>query len=123
LPAAASIMVAWKDVLGSAGVEDTVAYVLSLSGSTLPAGNVAHGAELYAVNCVACHGERGQGNPLLGAPNLADQIWLHGGSADAVRATILDGRQNQMPAQLDRLGAVRVRLLAAYVLGLGEPAP
>jgi cytochrome c oxidase cbb3-type subunit 3 len=116
------VMVAWKDVLGSAGVEDTLAYVLSLSGRSLPAGNVAHGAELFAANCAACHGERGQGNPLLGAPNLTDQIWLHGGTLDAVRETIMNGRQNQMPAQLERLGPVRVRLLAAYVLGLGEPA-
>jgi len=117
------VMVAWKDVLGSAGVEDTLAYVLSLSGRAVPAGNVAHGAELFAANCVACHGEKGRGNPLLGAPNLTDQIWLHGGSVDAVRETIMNGRQNQMPAQLDRLGAVRVRLLAAYVLGLGEANP
>ena len=114
------VMVAWKDVLGAAGVEDTLAYVLSLSGRSAPSGNAVHGAELYAANCVVCHGDKGQGNPLLGAPNLSDQIWLHGGSVDAVRATIMNGRQNQMPAQLERLGPVRVRLLAAYVLGLGD---
>jgi len=119
----AGVMPAWKDVLGAAGIEDVVAYVLSLSGRSVPAGNVAHGAELFATNCVACHGDHGQGNTALGAPNLTDQIWLHGGSVDAVRATIANGRQNQMPAQLDRLGPVRVKLLAAYVLGLGEQNP
>jgi cytochrome c oxidase cbb3-type subunit 3 len=89
--------------------------VLSLSGRTPPAGNVAHGAELYAANCVACHGDRGLGNPLLGAPNLTDQIWLHGGSADAVRDHP-ERPQNQMPARLS--GWVRCGSgAAAYVLG------
>ena len=114
------VMTPWKDVLGSAGVEDALAYVLSLSGRSVPTGNAAHGAELFATYCVVCHGDKGQGNQTLGAPNLTDQIWLHGGSPDAIRQTIMNGRQGQMPAQLERLGAVRVRLLAAYVLGLGE---
>ena len=41
---------------------------------------------------------------------------------DAVRASIAGGRQGQMPAQLDRLGAQRVKLLAAYVLSLSDAA-
>jgi len=36
----------------------------------------------------------------------------------AVRQTIEFGRQNEMPAQGDRLGKVRINLLAAYVLSL-----
>jgi cytochrome c oxidase cbb3-type subunit 3 len=28
--------------------------------------------------CAACHGADGKGNPALGAPNLTDDVWLHG---------------------------------------------
>lgn len=112
------IMAPWGEALGPQGVEDVVAYTLSLSGRTVPAGNAANGKARYEEMCVACHGPDGSGNPALGAPNLTDKIWLHGGSPAAVRHTIELGRQNEMPAQGDRLGAVRINLLAAYVLGL-----
>jgi cytochrome c oxidase cbb3-type subunit III len=115
-----AVMVAWKDVLGEQGVEDTLAYVLTLSGRSVPAGDVAHGKELFTTNCVVCHGETGTGNPALGAPNLADNTWVYGGSVATVRETIAKGRQGQMPAQGERLGEQRVKLLAAYVLSLGD---
>ena len=114
------VMAPWKDVLGPAGVDDAVAYVLTLSGRSAASGDAAHGKELFATYCSVCHGENGRGNPTLGAPNLTDSIWLHGGSPQQIRDTILNGRTGVMPAQQDRLGAARVRLLAAYVLGLGE---
>jgi cytochrome c oxidase cbb3-type subunit III len=116
-------MVAWQGVIGDQGVEDVLAYVLSLSGRQVPTGNVAEGAKIFMTNCVACHGPDAHGNPLLGAPNLTDQTWLYGGSVDTVRTTIAKGRQGQMPAQGERLGPDRIRLLAAFVLSLGnEPA-
>ena len=63
-----------------------------------------------------------KGNPALGAPNLTDGIWLHGGSLAAVRETIAKGRNGAMPAHAARLGETRVKLLAAYVLSLGPAA-
>jgi cytochrome c oxidase cbb3-type subunit III len=115
-----SAMPAWKDALGGdAGVEDTLAYVLSLSGRHLATGNIENGKAKFATICSACHGPDGRGNPLLGAPNLTDQVWLNGGAVATVRETIANGRQAQMPAQQERLGETRVKLLAAYVLSLG----
>ncbi len=38
----------------------------------LQSGAAADGKELYAA-CVACHGERGQGNAAMGAPSLVNQ--------------------------------------------------
>jgi cytochrome c oxidase cbb3-type subunit 3 len=116
------VMIAWQDVLGSDGVENVLAYVLSLSGREVPAGDVAAGAKIFATDCVACHGPDGKGNPLLGAPNLTDGVWLYGGSVDAVRTSIARGRQGHMPAQFARLGEQRIKLLDAYVLSLGATA-
>jgi cytochrome c oxidase cbb3-type subunit 3 len=116
------VMIPWQDNLGSAAVEDLVAYVLSLSGRAVPAGNVGEGSKLFATNCIACHGADGKGNQAIGAPDLTDHAWLYGGSVDAVRTSIAYGRQGHMPAQLERLGAQRVKLLAAYVLSLGAGA-
>jgi len=120
----AGVMPGWLPVLGDEGVENVLTYVMSLSGRTLPAGNAAAGKQKFAEICAACHGADARGNPLLGAPNLTDNVWLHGGALATIRATIAHGRQGQMPAHLDRLGETRTKLLAAYVLSLApDQAP
>lgn len=114
------IMAPWIDVLGESGVNDAAAYVMSLSGRKPPKGNPVAGEIHYKTYCVACHGDNGQGNHALGAPNLTDNVWLHAGSYATIRSVIENGRQNQMPAQGDRLGETRIRLLTAYVISIGE---
>lgn len=113
------VMPGWQAALTDAGVEEVVAYVQSLSGTAARPELVQAGAARYAIFCVACHGADARGNQALGAPNLADTIWLYGGDAESLRVTIGAGRQNQMPAHDALLGKDRVRLLAAYVLSLG----
>lgn len=113
------MMPAWQAALTDAGVEEVVAYVQSLSGTPARPELVQAGAARYATFCVACHGVDARGNQALGAPNLSDTIWLHGGDAGSLRVTIGQGRQNQMPAHEVLLGKDRVRLMAAYVLSLG----
>lgn len=79
---------------------------------------LAMGKALFGDNCEACHRSDARGNPLLGAPNLADSDWLYGGDGKAIVSTILDGRQGVMPpwgAVFDRAG---VENLATYVLSL-----
>lgn len=115
------VMTPWADILGTEGVDNAVAYVLTLSGRDSPIGNAQLGAESFALYCAVCHGAAGDGNPMVGGPALNDNIWLHGGSVDAIRTTIAEGRQNNMPAQGERLGELRVRLLTAYVLSMGAP--
>jgi cytochrome c oxidase cbb3-type subunit III len=105
-------------VLGATGVNEVASYVMSLSGRRAPADWVAAGKERFAMLCAGCHGLDAKGNPLLGAPNLTDGTWLHGGDFDTVRATITNGRDSQMPAHATMLGESKVRLLAAYVLSL-----
>jgi cytochrome c oxidase cbb3-type subunit 3 len=114
----AGVMPGWAPVLGDGGVEDMLAYVMKLSGRALPAGNAEAGKKKFAEVCAACHGADGRGNPLLGAPNLTDNVWLHGGAVATVRDTIAHGRQGQMPPHLERLGELRTKLIAGYVLSL-----
>jgi cytochrome c oxidase cbb3-type subunit 3 len=114
------VMPALGTVLGDTGVNEVASYVLSLSGQQAPADWVAAGKERFATVCAACHGTDARGNPLLGAPNLTDKTWLHGGDFDTVRATITNGRDNQMPGHATALGESKVRLLAAYVLSLSD---
>lgn len=56
-------------------VADVAAYVASLNPakpSTTIEGNVEAGKTAYAT-CMACHGDKGQGNEILNAPKLAGQ--------------------------------------------------
>ncbi len=113
------VMPALGAALGEGGTDEVVAYVQSLSGagSADPA-VLAAGQQKYVQFCSACHGATGQGMAALGAPDLSDDSWLHGGSAEIIRDIIMNGRQNQMPAQRDLLSEERIRVLAAYVLSL-----
>jgi cytochrome c oxidase cbb3-type subunit 3 len=93
-------------------------YVMALSqnpdlAKTLP------GKTLYKENCADCHGQDGIGNQELGAPNLADGIWLHQGGKAVVVDVITNSRSGMMPAWVSRLDAVTVKQLAVYVHSLG----
>jgi cytochrome c oxidase cbb3-type subunit 3 len=117
------VMPPWIATLGEQGTNEVIAYVLTLSGQQAPADLVTAGKAKFEQTCAACHGMDGKGNQALGAPNLTDNIWLHGNPPDVIRESIVNGRNNQMPAQLATLGEQKVRVLAAYVLSLAPPAP
>jgi cytochrome c oxidase cbb3-type subunit 3 len=119
------VMPPWGQVLGEQGVRDVANYVLSLSGAAHDAGRAGRGKEKFAQICVACHGAEGKGNPLMGAPNLTDKVWLHGGTEEAIMLTVSKGRVDQMPAHKDVLSPEKIHLLTAYVYSLsgGTPAP
>ncbi|MDP5240128.1 cytochrome-c oxidase, cbb3-type subunit III [Uliginosibacterium sp. 31-16] len=113
-------MPAWGAVLGADGVKDAANYVRSLSGLANDSIRAQRGKELYAQNCIACHGLEGKGNQALGAPNLTDRIWLWGSSETSLIETISKGRQNQMPVFKDFLGEDKIHILSAYVLSLSK---
>ncbi len=91
-------------------------HVLSLSGQAEPN---AEGAELFADNCAACHGENGEGLQDMGAPNLADAIWLYGGTRESILTQLTRARHGVMPAWSSRLNEAELKQLAHYVHGLG----
>jgi cytochrome c oxidase cbb3-type subunit 3 len=96
--------------------------VLSLSGD---AHNpiAAHSGRKKFAACAACHGADGKGNQALGAPNLADKVWLHGWGEDAIAAIVTRGTNNVMPAMEGRLPPEQIHLLSAYVWSLSQPRP
>ena len=113
------VMPAWEAALGGeAGVVDMTEYVFSLGGRLADRDAAVRGKEKYAMLCVACHAADGTGNQLLGAPNLTDNIWLHGGSRVRIMESIAKGRTGQMPAHREFLGEEKAHLLAAYVYSL-----
>lgn len=103
-----------------AQASETAQYVRSLSNLAHDQTRIVPGKKLYDQFCVACHGAEGTGNQLLGAPNLTDNAWLYGSSEDAIVYGILNGRDNQMPAQKDLLSPEQIRLLAGWVWGLSN---
>ena len=79
----------------------------------------ARGEELFVEQCAACHMEDGTGNIELGAPNLADAIWLYGGDKGDVVQSISMSRAGAMPAWTDRLDEATIKQLTIYVHSLG----
>ena len=96
-------------------INDIVQHVLKLAGRATDQAAAARGEATFKTVCAGCHGAEGQGMAALGAPNLKDDVWLYGGTAQAITEAIVKGRAGQMPAFKDMLGETRVKLLAAYV--------
>ncbi|MDI9334965.1 MAG: cytochrome-c oxidase, cbb3-type subunit III [Cytophagales bacterium] len=100
-------------------VKNVANYVLSLSGAKHDAVRAQAGQAKFAL-CAACHGAQGKGNPAVGAPNLTDQVWLHGAGEAAIVSMINNGKNNQMPAQEGKFTADQLHVLTAYVWGLSN---
>ncbi len=101
-------------------VDQVVNYVLSFSGREKDAEAAEAGAAVFAQACTACHGADGTGMQAVGAPNLTDNIWLYGSTYEWIKETVVNGRQNQMPAQQGRLTDDQIHILAAYVYSLSN---
>lgn len=100
-------------------IGDVADYVLSLSGTVGKADAIERGAVVFAENCAACHGEKGEGVQDMGGPRLSDGIWLYGGDRKTVVETITYARRGNMPAWIERLDPATVKVLATYVHALG----
>ena len=100
-------------------VKNIANYVLSLSGSPHDAARAAQGKDKFAI-CAACHGPEGKGNQDIGAPNLTDNIWLHGAGEDAIIKRIHEGKTNQMPAWQAKFTPAQIHVLTSYVWGLSN---
>lgn len=79
------------------------------------------GAKVYATNCVACHGDKGQGGV---GPNLTDKFWLHGGNVKSLFHTITIGvPEKGMIAWNKTLNPIQVQKVASFILSLQGTNP
>ena len=117
-----SLMPGLDGLFSESEINALAGHVLSLSGQ---GASDATGAEIYEINCVACHQADGSGDRMQGAPALNDAIWLYGSDLADIRAQILNPSHGVMPGWKDRLDPVTIKMLAAYVhsLGGGEATP
>lgn len=102
-------------------VKNVANYVLSLSKAPHDSVRAQLGKAKFGA-CAACHGVDGKGNQALGAPNLTDDIWLHGYGEQAIVSIVNNGRTNEMPAQEGKLTDAQIHVLASYVWGLTNKA-
>jgi cytochrome c oxidase cbb3-type subunit 3 len=92
------------------------------SVALLDAGGIAAGQALFASNCVACHGDKGQGAVV--GPNLSDNYWLHKGGIKDIFKTIKYGWQEKgMKSWKDDFSPNQIAQLASYVYSLRGTNP
>ena len=114
-----SEMPAFGEMLEPQQVREVAAYVVSLTGESAHPEMVEPGKQVFAENCAACHGEDGRGNRELGAPNLADAIWLKADGEAGIARQVVSPKHGVMPAWGARLGETTVKELSIYVHSLG----
>lgn len=126
-----SIMPSYNDILSGDEIRRVSEYVQGLhtgESTIYPQGltsdtlaDVSMGARLFYETCAACHGNDGRGNREIGAPNLADAIWLNSkdGSIGEIMSQLKRPRHGMMPAWVDRLDENSLRQLTIYVHELG----
>jgi cytochrome c oxidase cbb3-type subunit 3 len=83
---------------------------------------VAEGNKLFAENCVACHGAKGEGNTI--GPNLTDAYWIHGGSIQDVFKTIKYGWPAKgMRSWQESFSPIQIQQLASFVKSINGTNP
>jgi cytochrome c oxidase cbb3-type subunit 3 len=82
---------------------------------------IGEGKNIYVKNCVACHGNDGQGGV---GPNLTDDFWLHGGGVKNVFRTIAEGVPIKgMISWKTQLAPKQIQEVASFVLTLHGTNP
>jgi cytochrome c oxidase cbb3-type subunit 3 len=82
---------------------------------------VKEGAATFQKNCLACHGDKGQGNV---GPNLTDQYWLHGGGIKNIFHTITEGVPSKgMISWKAQLSPKQIQQVASFVMTLAGTKP
>ena len=104
-------------ILKPVEIEEVTNYVMTLYGRKI--GDTAAGQKLFADNCAACHGDKGEGKREVGAPRLAGRAHLLGDTPEIVAAQIANPRMGVMPNWNIRLDLATIKSVALYVHGLG----
>jgi cytochrome c oxidase cbb3-type subunit III len=119
-------MITWGPVLGPDRIAKVTAFVASRAGAgAIPSAPepasaappapapAASGEEIYATNCLACHGENLEGR--IG-PSLVDAEWIHGSTLADIERTVTQGvPEKGMVSWGPILGAERIKAVSAWV--------
>jgi cytochrome c oxidase cbb3-type subunit III len=106
------------DPLTPGDIRDTVEYLRKLEHRPADAEAALRGQDIFLGRggCHDCHAPDGRGDAAIGAPNLADDIWLYGdGSRESVFDSIARGHSGSCPAWSRQLSPWQARALAVYV--------
>ena len=74
------------------------------------------GQRMFGNNCAQCHGADAKGR--YGFPNLTDGDWIFGGTPEAIKISIAQGRQAAMPGWGAVIGDAGVEEVTDYVLSI-----
>jgi cytochrome c oxidase cbb3-type subunit 3 len=108
------------DVLKPAEIQAVADYVwATFYGHPTAGQDVSPGAKIFADNCVACHGDKGQGNREMGAPELASHVHLYGATEDTIVNQVTLPHQGVMPNWGARLDPATIKSVVLYVHSLG----
>ncbi|MGM4884367.1 MULTISPECIES: cytochrome-c oxidase, cbb3-type subunit III [Rhizobium] len=114
-----SEMPPFAGVLEPIQMKQVAAYVWGLTNTPSDVGLAAAGKQVFFDNCAPCHGEDAKGKAEMGAPDLADAIWLKSRGEDAILRQVASPKHGVMPAWAARLGDTTVNELTIFVHALG----
>ena len=107
-------------MLKPAEIEQVANYVwVTFYGHPVAGQDVATGAKLFEENCIACHGDQGQGTREMGAPKLASHVHLYGDGKQTIIDQVTSPRNGVMPNWNSRLSPATIKSVSLYVHALG----
>jgi len=107
------------EILDRKQIDQVADYVLSLSNNEHNVENAKLGLAIYAENCAACHGAKGEGDREQGAPQLNNVLWLYGNKKSDIIRQATAPQHGVMPAWGGRLDGATIKQLTIYVHALG----
>lgn len=84
------------------------------------ADSLAAGKSIFSKNCVACHGQLGEGG--IG-PNLTDNYWIHGAEIKNLFTVIKYGVQGKSMKAWEELSPLEMQEVASFILSLKGTNP
>ncbi len=116
-----SIMPNWEKVIAESNLRHIAAYILAITQPDVRLrGDARRGREVYRRSCVACHGQRGEGNGVLAKMLDTEMINYRTEALSEVTdkhliETITDGKGKHMPAWGGILSAGEIKDVAVFI--------
>jgi cytochrome c oxidase cbb3-type subunit 3 len=107
-------------ILKPAEIDEVADYVwATFYGHPTAGKDLSAGAKIFADNCAACHGDKGQGNRDMGAPKLNSHVHLYGATEPTIVNQVTLPHMGVMPNWGARLDPATIKAVTLYVHSLG----